>query len=157
MTRMHCAARACTMMWYDEVPPKVTDMVESDSWSTIQRVGGLHRMASALPLLGQFGDSERRIASPSCRGQCVGTGFDSLSAHHHGPIHQAGSKAVEPSAVDDNGNDDPQNWTKPDQIDQTVRLTNTDRPSRKKPRSPPRRNGNGRVHESGGDLPACDS
>jgi hypothetical protein len=46
-----------------------------------------------------------------------------LSTDHHGNIHQAGPNAIEPSAVDDNGNDDLQNWTKTDQIDQTVRLT----------------------------------
>jgi hypothetical protein len=36
-----------------------------------------------------------------------------LSADHHGGIHLAGSEAIEPSAVDDNSNDDRQNLTSP--------------------------------------------
>jgi hypothetical protein len=77
-----------------------------------------------------------------------------LSTHNHGNIHRPGAKAIEPSAMDDNGNDDPQNLTKPDQIDQNVRLTNADRPSEEETQKPPPRNGNGGVHASTRTLSA---
>jgi hypothetical protein len=52
-------------------------------------------------------------ASEWCRGQCAGTGFDSLSIGHHSNVHQAGSAAIEQPAMNDNGNDHPQNVASP--------------------------------------------
>jgi hypothetical protein len=84
----------------------------------------------------------------------MGMLFDAWSDGHHGNIHQAGPKAIEPSAVGDNGSDDPQNFTKPNQ---TVTFTNADRPSEKRTQKPARTSGTGGFYESGGDLSACDS